>query len=194
MQKLRLKMRPGCLPRLFAIFQQGILLRVEPGSSMGEVLDAAGFSRGYLEERVQTIFLDGSSVDDVDDAAVKGGSVIALSAAMPGLVGAIFRKGSPVSALRSRTSQGKSARGACGETQQARLKLFNIVAEEMGPALLDAGVILPGRDLGNFFSGRRELLKDAVVEVALDGELIDPGALFVQDLFRSEHVLLVARS
>jgi len=50
----------------------------------------------YLSDRISTIFLNGKPVDDVESAIIKDNSILALSGAMPGLVGATFRKGGGV--------------------------------------------------------------------------------------------------
>ena len=63
---LFLKLRPGQESRFLSIFQQGVYLRTRAGLTMAQVLDAAGFPRKYLKERVQTVFLDGSAIDDPD--------------------------------------------------------------------------------------------------------------------------------
>ena len=60
-----------------------------------------GISESYLNERVQTIFLNGRAVDDLFGEVVGNNSTIALSAAMPGLAGAVFRKGGMLSSLRN---------------------------------------------------------------------------------------------
>lgn len=168
-QHLCLKLKPGREPGFLAIFHKGVYLRSRAGLPLSEVLEAAGFSRKYLEEKVQTVFLDGSAVDDLDCAIVEDGSVIALSAAMPGLAGAILRKGSPILALRSRTSQVMVPHRTDDTMHALRLKLFNTIANEMGPGLLHSGILVKRQDLEDFLSNRRKLLEDAVLEAELDG-------------------------
>ncbi|MHC1727642.1 MAG: hypothetical protein AB9866_16835 [Syntrophobacteraceae bacterium] len=190
MHKLRLKVEEGGISRFFSILQQGVFISGRPLSTLWEVLDSAGFSRKYLEERVQTLFLNGSAVDDIESEKVRGGSVIALSAAMPGLVGAIFRKGSPISALRSRTEDCSAARADLNSKELVRLKLFNTVAREMGPMILGCGAILRAPELESFLTGRRELLGNVILEAELDGESLDPERLFLGSFLHSDYVLL----
>ena len=60
--------------------------------------DQIGMAPDYLEKRLQTVFLDGQPVDDVEQTIVGEGSVIALSG-RPGLVGAVLRtKAAPLPA------------------------------------------------------------------------------------------------
>jgi len=93
---LNLIMDENHLNTLSIILQQGFLLKAQVGCSMKRFLiEGIGLSPEYIAERIQTIFLDGSPVDDLDSAIIKDGSHLALSAAMPGLVGAAMRRGGP---------------------------------------------------------------------------------------------------
>ncbi len=189
-QNLRLRLKPRRDSSLLPIFQQGICLKIRAGLPLAAILEEAGFSRKYLEEKVQTVFLDGSALDDLDSQIVKGSSVIALSAAMPGLAGAIFRKGSPVSALRSKTSPRMSPN--CGKDAMLtlRLKLFNTIAKEMGPGLLHSGILLKRSDLEDFLLSRRELLEESVLEAELDGSPVSLANLLGGKAIHSNHVVL----
>ena len=189
-QNLRLRLKPHQDSRLLPIFQQGVYLKGRAGLPLAVILEEAGFSRDYLEQKVQTVFLDGSPVDDLDSRIVKGGSVIALSAAMPGLAGAILRKGSPISALRSKTSAGMDPDCTEGAMLTLRLKLFNTIAKEMGPRLLHSGIILKSSDLEDFLLNRRELVEEAVLEAELDGSPLSLANLLGGKAIHSNHVVL----
>ncbi len=190
-QKLRLHVENGALARFLALFQQGFFLSAPVGASLEEVLTMAGFSREYLQTRVQTVFHNGHAVDDAVTETVGGGSTVALSAAMPGLVGAIFRKKSPIAALRSQTGKGVECVSGRGRTELIRVKLFNSVAQDMGPALLAQGILLDGAVAADFFASRRELLKPVIAHAHLDGEIIDPERLFRSSCALSERLFLV---
>ncbi|MCE5334566.1 MAG: hypothetical protein LLG06_08225 [Desulfobacteraceae bacterium] len=190
--KLRLKVEANLVKRFLALFQQGFLLNVAAGLPLEEVLFLAGFSPGYLRTRVQTVFHNGGAVDDARKEYIGSGSVIALSAALPGLAGAIFRQGSPIASLRSRVDGGgRSTLFDEERTVTVRLKLFNSVAEDMGPALLARGILLEGANLRDFFETRCELLKPAILEAELDGAVMDAEAPFKDCSIRSEQVFLV---
>ncbi len=189
-QHLCLKLKSGQEPGFVAIFHKGVYLRSRAGLPLSEVLEEAGFSRKYLEEKVQTVFLDGSAVDDLDCAIVEGDSVIALSAAMPGLAGAILRKGSPILALRSRTSPVKVPHRTDDTMHALRLKLFNTIANEMGPGLLHGGILVKRPDLEDFLSNRRKLLEDAVLEAKLDGVPLPPAELLGGKWISSTYIVL----
>jgi hypothetical protein len=183
-------LKAGLESRLLRIFQQGICLKTRAGLPVAKVLQETGFSRKYLEEKVQTVFLDGSAVDDLDLAIAKDGSVIALSAAMPGLAGAILRKGSPISALRSKTSTEMGPQSAGDAIHVVKLKLFNTIAKEMGPELLHSGILLGRVDFENFLAGTPDLLKEALLEAELDGAPVSPAVLLEGKSIRSDFVVL----
>lgn len=172
------------------LFQRGFLVRVPPGVTLDDVLRDAGFSRKYLDERVQTIFLDGSVVDEPQSEPVRDGSSIALSAALPGLAGAIFRKGNTLSVLRSATAKRPDTRTEQGRLGIARIKLYNVVAEEMGPELLGTGVLVKRSELEEEFAARRDLLETSITEAELDGEKVEPATLFKKNFASSEHISL----
>jgi hypothetical protein len=84
------------------LLQKGFLVAIPTGSTIKHMLcDYYDVDENYLENRIQTIFLDGKPVDDVDKTMVKNGSNVALSAAMPGLVGSTFQRGGVLATFRS---------------------------------------------------------------------------------------------
>jgi len=130
---------------LSPLFQQGVFVPVTPGTRMTDfLLGAPGIPPDYLTERVQTIFLDGRPVDDPGTSLVGPGSVVALSASLPGLAGATLRKGGTYASFRSSISHAAAAgEEHRGEPGLATLKLFNLLIGELGPPLLRRGVLVP---------------------------------------------------
>ena len=104
-------------------------------------------SEQYIENRIQTIFLNGRAVDNMKTAELSGGDTLALSAAMPGLVGATFRRGSRYAAMRQNVSHFNNRTSNPEKTKTVVLKLFNLVAKEIGPGLLASGIPVQGSDL-----------------------------------------------
>ena len=185
-----LKVKADRLSRFLSLFQFGCFMKFPEGYTLRELLGAAGFSSDYLEKRVQTAFIDGSAIDDFQSSTVAAGAVIALSAAMPGLAGAILRRGSPISALRSRAPVEKDSGRPRGPTALVRLKLFNVVAEDMGPELLRAGAVFSGSDFQDFLSGRRELLSDTVLNAEFKGKALAGDRLFECPFSTLDYVFL----
>lgn len=158
------------LPRLFPLLGGGFGLRTEVDLTVSDWFGRQpGLSSEYLQSRVQTIFLDGKAVDDADRAVVRDGTTLALSAAMPGLVGATFRKGGRYAALRSAISYGGEGRGAGAGTGLLTLKLFNMVAAEIGPLFLERGIRVRGGGLVAFLARLPDAFRQGCGAVRLDG-------------------------
>jgi hypothetical protein len=104
-------------------------------------------SEHYIENRIQTIFLNGKAVDNIKAAELSDKDTLALSAAMPGLVGATFRRGGRYAAMRQSVSHFNNQAAAPDVTKTILLKLFNLVAKEIGPGLLARGIRIQGSDL-----------------------------------------------
>ena len=139
------------LSDFFPLLGGGFGLHTQVGLTLTEWFGRQpGLSVDYLQERVQTIFLDGRAVDDAERAVIRDGATLALSAAMPGLVGATFRKGGRYAALRSTISLQAQEPEAGAARGLLTLKLFNMVAAEIGPAFLRRAVRLPGGRLADF--------------------------------------------
>lgn len=143
--KITLALSGNALGRFLPILGEGILLSGPSGATVEDFLvKTAGISAAYLKERVQTVFLDGRALDDFSSARVADGATLALSAAMPGLAGAVLRRGGRYAALRREIShEAQSSSGAFGEAF-VTLKLFNLIAREQGPQLLERGILIPG--------------------------------------------------
>ena len=97
------------------------------------------------------MFLNGKAIDDLAAAVVSDGSTIALSAAMPGLAGAVLRKGGAYAAMRRQISHADPGGSRAGGPVSVSIKLFNLVARELGPGFLEQGVLIRGADLQDFF-------------------------------------------
>ena len=84
------------------LLQNGFRVEILAGRTVKMLLcEDFGVEEDYLEDRIKTIFLDGKPVDDANSASVNNGAVLALSAAMGGLVGTTLRRGSVLSSFRS---------------------------------------------------------------------------------------------
>jgi hypothetical protein len=118
-----------------------------------------GLAEDYLENRVQTVFLNGHPVDDVNRTTVGEGATVALSAAMPGLVGAVLRKGGVLATLRKNITYRNDA--SARETCEGRVivKLFNMTTREVGPLLLARGIWMEGAELREVLDRCEDLLR-----------------------------------
>lgn len=174
---LELTVVPEKLSLFTTVLQYGIELTTTGGTTLGCFLSAfPGFTADYLADTVQTIFQNGTAVDDLTTRLAGEQPVLALSAAMPGLAGAIFRKNSFHAALRSDTHHAEP-RVAENKTITVTLKLFNKIALDRGEQLLRSGVCLKTQVLATFFTKRPELLQE-IVRVRLNEKMIDTTAMF----------------
>ena len=149
---LCLTVKEELIPAFYVLLSQGFTVKVRVGCTMRELLQQQlGLSADYIEQRLQTIFLDGKAVDNIDTAVVRHGSTLALSAAMPGLAGATLRRGGAYAAMRSQISHGKSTLSKHIKEGELVLKLFNLVALELGPWFLKQGIRIRGKHIENFF-------------------------------------------
>ena len=130
------------------LLTKGIRLMACLECSLKELLcDQLGLAEDYLENRVQTVFLDGHPVDDVGRATVGEGATVALSAAMPGLAGAVLRKGGTLAALRKDITYRSDSTEHEICDGSVTVKLFNMTTREIGPLFLKRGVWLKGTEL-----------------------------------------------
>jgi hypothetical protein len=90
---------------------------------------------------IRTILVNGRVVDDPDTAVLRGGDVLVLSGAMPGLVGAMLRSGSPLRSMRATITADNSPIPPTreGPVDFVVVKLFNTVLRDYAQALVAQG-------------------------------------------------------
>lgn len=180
--RIRLKVKSPFVPLFFPLLQKGFVQKTEVGCSLRELLASRfGLSTEYIENRIQTVFLDGKPVDDVDAAVVRDGAVLALSSAMPGLLGAIMRKGGYYSRLRSPVGHAENGEAARRMDGQVTVKLFNLTIPELGPLFLKRGIWVDAEDLRNLFRSRLHDLEEGCVEAVVTGRDVDPADIVSRD-------------
>ena len=161
---------PDGLGQLAPLFQQGVRLRVAAGASVSDFLvDELGVDPEYVRSRITTVFLDGSVVDDMETAWLHQGSRLALSAAMPGLVGATLRKGGYYAAMRGAITltEEQEVTPAAGQRVEVTVKLFNLLIEELGPQLLAHGIALSPTEALSYLGPQAAVLPADASEVWL---------------------------
>jgi len=168
------------IPVFFELLRSGFSADLTVGCNLEHLLcNQLDIAPDYLRNRVQTVFLNNSPLDDLASAAVPDGAVISLSAAMPGLNGAVMRKGGPLAELRRSISH--SPEEACSQPFPGRitLKLFNLVAKELGPQFLARGIVVNSRALGELFRRQTPNFWQGVKSVEIDGSRgrVDEGIL-----------------
>lgn len=131
---------------LDGLLQRGVWWRsITPTPLLPFLTGQLGLGEAYVRGRIETIFIDGMVVDDLDGSVVRDGSTVTLSAAMPGLVGATLRRGGYYKAMRSGISWSTLGDGGLPggvAPGLVRVKLFNLILREVGPHLLARGVLV----------------------------------------------------
>ena len=154
---LRLSLDADKIHGFFPLLQRGFEVKVQVGCSIKTMLcEQFGLSPEYVENRLKTIFLDGKPVDDVDSAIIKEGSTLALSAAMPGLAGAILRSGGHLAPLRGEIAYREENQAISRREGMVIVKLFNLIMDELGPIFLKRGIFLRREHLESFLIGLGE--------------------------------------
>lgn len=172
-----LKVTPKSLPLFTTILQSGIEVESTTNTSLGDFLSQfEGFTADYMADTVQTIFLNGTAVDDLTLLLTGSRPVLALSGAMPGLAGAIFRKNSFHAALRTDTSA-HGDKDISVEPNTVTLKLFNRIAKERGEEMLARGITTKSINVKTFFTKRPALwqhvssIKSTTSDLSMDSFL-----------------------
>lgn len=157
--RLTLYLSEGSIDKFVYLLQSGIRVKSTTGELLGLFLEKLpGFSVDYIIDEVQTIFLDGTAIDDLQTPLTGESPVVALSAAMPGLSGAIFRRNSIHAALRTVTANTNTPENSAPQPIDVTLKLFNAIAREKGPQLLREGITIRSASVLDYLNTRKWLL------------------------------------
>lgn len=180
--RLSLTVREDRFPCFFQLLQRGFRIKVRKGMSLRTILcQQPGITPEYLEERIQTLFIDGKAVDDVSHAIPTEDSIVALSAAMPGLVGATLRRGGFYAAMRSQITHESEEEHPREEEIMIRMKLFNLLIRELGKGFLQKGLYVDCAVMEDFLKGQTPDFWEGCRAVDLDGKELSMGALHGMD-------------
>ncbi|MCF8027513.1 MAG: hypothetical protein K9K81_04050 [Desulfobacteraceae bacterium] len=154
------------------VFGYGIQFKVPAGTRVSNFLQQALCTDAdYIENRIQTLFMDGRAVDDPESEEIHSPCTLAVSAAMPGVFGAAFRKQGTYSGLRrhcSQIRQDQENRVKQGRIVAVTVKCFNQVAADLGNELLEAGVVMNLKDFLDFWARQGSILEKDNPEVQIN--------------------------
>jgi hypothetical protein len=154
---LALTVAPPLISEFFPLFQQGVRVPCRTECTLGDLLSGQwGINPDYVKDRITTIFLNHRAIDSIATTRVEGGSTLALSGAMPGLVGATMRCGGHLAAMRGAMTHQQEETPKAGNGTWIRLKLFNLLLPELGPGFLERGILMDGNELQHFLQERPE--------------------------------------
>jgi hypothetical protein len=177
------------VPSFFLLLQQGVMIRSRVGCSVETFLREELKAAPGTIEKIQSIVLDGRPVDDIGTALLHNGSTLALSAAMPGLVGATLRRGGAYSSLRSAITYHETGNVCLPGEGWVNIKVFNLLMAELGPNLLGKGVLLRSADLLGFLAEREQEFRHGC-SVTLEKRSVDVGSLAGAGLGNAGMILL----
>jgi len=176
--RLTLMVNARVLPLFFQLLGHGFYVNVQTGCSVKELLcNQLGIHEDYLEQRIKSIFLNGKVVDDVKSAIVPEDAAMALSGAMPGLVGAILRSGGFYAPMRSQISHAENRPVSRLKKGNITVKLWNLVVKELGPTFLQRGIWLKSEEVRSFIERHREELKTGCISAQLGDNSIETDHL-----------------
>lgn len=189
-RQIQLAVAVDRFPLFFGLLRSGFIVDLTVGCSLEHMLcDQLEIAPDYLRDRAQTVFLNSSPVDDLASASVPDEAVISLSAAMPGLNGAIMRRGGPLSEMRRSISHAPDQVKGQVSPGRITLKLFNLVAKELGPHFLTRGVVVSSRDLGEVLMQQPQSFWQSVKSAAIDGSPCEVDQLIIHE-WPEQEVLL----
>jgi hypothetical protein len=180
------------LPRFFKLLEQGFIVITQTGCSIKDLLyKQLQIEEEYLDKRIQTLFLNGKAVDNAETAYIQDNATLALSAAMPGLVGATFRKGGTYAAMRNTISYNAEIPDKDKGEARVKLKLFNMVLKELGPIFLTNGVWIRKEKFNEFLSRYLKEIRAAGSLIHLNDKKVDIDKLEQMNLKNTEIFLQV---
>jgi hypothetical protein len=181
---------PKLFERFLQLLQKGVKVTARIGSTVLSFLcDDLGVSPEYADKRIQTMFLNGKALDNPDTALLNEDSTLALSAAMPGVLGATLRKGGRYARMRSEISYQQQNQHIHVHEGFVLLKLFNLLPSEIGPSVLARGIWLKGDELNHFLKELPDEVLGMVAEASVEGQKIDLK-YFHEKILKYELVLL----
>ncbi|MBT8358416.1 MAG: hypothetical protein HKO79_11310 [Desulfobacterales bacterium] len=191
---IRLALEKTLIPLFFQFLSKGFVVYVQTGCTVKELLcGQLGIKDDYLKERIQTIFLDHKTVDDVDSSVIGKGSTLSLSAAMPGLLGATLRKGGWYAPMRQQISHDNSIIPDADKKGEVTIKLFNLIVRELGPLFLGQGIQVNGQDFIDIVARNENVFMAGCKQAVKDGKDITPETLMEVD-WEEKRVLLQIKS
>ncbi|MHC1697303.1 MAG: hypothetical protein AB9919_04380 [Geobacteraceae bacterium] len=172
------------ISRLCTLMHNGCYLKVECGKTMRDLLcNQFQIPFEYVRKDIKVIFLEYSPVDDIETAIIKDGATLALSAAMPGLVGAAMRRDGDLNWMRNGITYHEGETEHKEELGLIQMKLFNKVMADLGESFLRRGVYLQSKYLSEYLTRFTPDFWSEVIAITKNGETITSDELisFVKD-------------
>lgn len=157
------------------LLREGVQVQVRLGGTVRDILEQdLHIPEQIVDQEIQSLFLDNHPVDDLETRIHTPGSVLSLSAAMPGLVGACMRRGGAYAGLRQGISWDEEAEDESVLDQGLiYIKLFNFMAPRIGPILLAQGVRVDAKRLVQLLAGASKAEGAQITSLQVGAESMD---------------------
>jgi hypothetical protein len=174
---LRLHFEKNPIAAFFPLLQKGFRVEITTGNLQKILCGICDIDPIDMRNRIQTVFLNGKPVDDLEAAFVEDGDCLALSAAMPGLVGATMRSGGVLAGFRDSISHRQPQTRSNARGGVLSIKLFNLLIREIGPRFLQRGILVGSDDLRNLLTSILETDRGNCKTAELNARTISADAL-----------------
>lgn len=174
------------------MLQKGFYVLSVEGRTVIEFLtEDCSINSGYIQQKIKTIFINGGPVDDIFNTRIKDGEEIALSGAMPGIVGAMMRIGSPYAPMRDNITVKPEEIINTGKKILVGLKLFNAILSDKGMDFLYNGILLTRQRLYDFFVRNESEIRKNCIGISINGSYIETSLIL--DSFKNQKELILLR-
>ena len=191
-RSIQISIDNNMVPAFFYFLEKGVKKEIEVGGNIKSMLsDQLNVSADYIDNRIKTMFLDGRPVGDINSSIIKDGATLALSAAMPGLAGATFRRSENTVHSQDKIDRKKEIKKSNRQNGIIIIKLFNLVLRELGPTFLKSGVLVSKDALTKFLLRQTDKFIKACKSVKIDGHTKTIEALKQVDVADDSELLLL---
>lgn len=160
---------PEARERLHYELQSGSRVETESGITLLSFLTGScGIPESYIADKVKTIFHNSNPVDNAESVRLNAESVVAISGAMPGLVGAMMRMGSPYAAMRESITEKSEDIAHAGDLIHVTLKLFNVILRDLWKGFVEKGIILDSERILGIIK-KSEVERGSPFNIEIDG-------------------------
>jgi hypothetical protein len=152
------------------LLQGGVQVEVELGCTVLQFLsEQMKIPADYIEKRILSLLMDGRPVHDYKKGIVHEGAVLALSAVMPGHLGAMMHQ---EKARIERDAGGKQESLEENRFGLVTVKLFNFTGRELADTFLNRGVYVEAERFHHFLSMMGTPFFSEILSIHLDDKAI----------------------
>ena len=174
---LRLHFQKDIITAFSPLLQKGFYVEITTCNLQEMLCRICDLDPVALNARIQTVFFNGKPVDNMATVNVQDGDRLALSAAMPGLVGATMRSGGVLAGFRHSISYRPEKTQSNSRGGILLIKLFNLLIKEMGPRFLKQGILVGSNDLRNLLGSLSDLEWKDCIKAQWNAQDIDADSL-----------------